>query len=114
MQKTPELEQFGAHLKELRLARGFSQEELGAVADLNTKYISDMERGLRNPSLDVVRRLAKGLQVDTAELVGDHVSQLDRNSLISHLISELSAKSDEELRAMLRISRAQRLHRNRP
>ena len=45
-----------------------SQEELGEYAKLNRGYISDIERGLRNPSLEVIERIAIALDMDLAEL----------------------------------------------
>ena len=45
-----------------------SQEELGARSDLNRGYISDIERGLRNPSLKVIDRVAKALGMELDEL----------------------------------------------
>ena len=59
---------FGKIVRKRRRALDLSQEELGDKAELNRGYISDIERGLRNPSLEVIERIAKGLQMDIAEL----------------------------------------------
>jgi len=42
---------FGKRIRELRQARGWSQETLGFESDLDRTYISGIERGLRNVSL---------------------------------------------------------------
>lgn len=56
-----------------RLALEISQEELAHEADSNRTYISDLERGTRNPSLEVVERIAKALKVSMGELLDvDH------------------------------------------
>lgn len=57
------LNRFGSNLKEIRLNKGFSQEELGSICRLDRTYISGLERGVRNPSLTCICRLSKGLGV---------------------------------------------------
>ncbi|MDY7539659.1 helix-turn-helix transcriptional regulator [Undibacterium sp. RTI2.1] len=64
----PQLQEFGLHLKKLRLARGLSQEQLGLIAELDRTYISGIERGVRNVSLANIFKIAKALDVDSAEL----------------------------------------------
>ncbi len=58
----------GVNIQRLRRAAELSQEELGARADVHQTYLSQLEGGKRNPSIDVLERLAKGLKVDIAEL----------------------------------------------
>lgn len=60
--------QFGKLVRTRRRALDLSQEELGEKSDLNRGYISDIERGLRNPSLEVIDRIARALGTDLAEL----------------------------------------------
>ena len=64
----PQLQEFGLHLKKLRLARGLSQEQLGLIAELDRTYISGIERGVRNVSLTNILRIAQALDVPPAEL----------------------------------------------
>jgi len=49
-----------------------SQEELGEKAELNRGYISDIERGVRNPSLEVIERISISLGMELGELFGLH------------------------------------------
>jgi CheY-like chemotaxis protein/DNA-binding XRE family transcriptional regulator len=58
----------GAALKRRRLDLGLSQEELANRAGLHRTYITDVERGSRNPSLDTIQKLAGALQVALSEL----------------------------------------------
>ena len=60
---------FGKHLRALREERGWSQEEFADRAGLHRTYVSAVERGVRNPTLSVLERLAKALGVSMAELV---------------------------------------------
>ncbi len=58
----------GANVRRLRLAAGLTQEELAHRADIDRTYVSDIERGIRNPSLLVLR--------DIAGVVGRHPAAL--------------------------------------
>ncbi|HKP04760.1 MAG TPA: helix-turn-helix domain-containing protein [Chthoniobacterales bacterium] len=53
----------GNAIKRERATLGISQEELAARAGLHRTYVSDVERGARNPSLESVQKLAEALEV---------------------------------------------------
>ncbi len=59
---------FGKRLKELRLARGLSQEELAFRVGVHRTYLGGIERGERNPSLRNLAAIAKGLGISLSEL----------------------------------------------
>ena len=61
---------FGKRVKALREANGWSQEELADRAGLHRTYISAVERAVRNPTLTVIDRIAKALNVAISELLG--------------------------------------------
>lgn len=67
----PTAQQFGEVLKEARLRTGLSQQELSFQASIHWTYVSQLERGLKNPTLSVVLRLAAALDTSAAELVAD-------------------------------------------
>lgn len=60
--------QFGAAIRLHRDKLGISQEELAARAGLHRTYISDVERGARNVSLESINRLADALEVPLSVL----------------------------------------------
>ncbi|EAZ9290631.1 TPA: helix-turn-helix transcriptional regulator [Salmonella enterica] len=60
--------QFGAHLKKLRLQLGLSQEAFADKCGLDRTYVSGIERGVRNPTLEVISVLAIGLGVELKDL----------------------------------------------
>lgn len=60
---------FGLRLRQLRLARGMSQEDLAHAAGLDRTYVSSCERGMRNVSLVNLHRLAAALNVLPGELL---------------------------------------------
>ena len=59
----------GSRVQRLRQARGFSQEELADRAGLHRTYVSGVERGIRNPTISVLEKMAIGLQVSLSDLV---------------------------------------------
>jgi DNA-binding XRE family transcriptional regulator len=60
---------FGAALRELRNARGLTQEDLATAAGLDRTYPSLLERGVRTPTLLVVERLARALDLPASQLI---------------------------------------------
>lgn len=61
---------FGERLRDLRQERGWSSQEYFAHhVGLDRTYISGLERGRRNPTLDVIVKLAHGLDVTPSELL---------------------------------------------
>lgn len=59
---------FGRRVRDLRQARGYSQEALAERSGLHRTYISSLERGQRNVGLDNVHALAAALDVTPAKL----------------------------------------------
>lgn len=53
----------GLNVRKYRKQRGMTQEELGLDTEMERSYVSDLERGTRNPSVRAVERLAKALGV---------------------------------------------------
>jgi transcriptional regulator with XRE-family HTH domain len=66
---TTEGEIFGAHLRELRIARGLTQGEVAKQCATSIAFISNVERGVMLPGLAVLLRLADALKCNISELV---------------------------------------------
>jgi transcriptional regulator with XRE-family HTH domain len=64
-----EAQLFGRRLRELRQSRDLTQEALAEAADLSGNYISDLELGLKVPSLTIIVRLSQALDVAAADLL---------------------------------------------
>ncbi|RZI40618.1 XRE family transcriptional regulator [Herbaspirillum sp. HC18] len=62
-------ERFARNLRQWRLARGLSQEELSARAELSQTFLSQIENGSRNVSLDKIEKLAEVLRIDVTDLL---------------------------------------------
>lgn len=61
--------QLGLNLRELRKAKGMSQEQLALDCGMKRSYVSDLERGTRNPTVRAVGRLAEALSIEPADLL---------------------------------------------
>jgi transcriptional regulator with XRE-family HTH domain len=68
----------GKNVRYWRAKRGFSQEELGFRADLHRTYVSAVERGICNPTVLIVGKLAAALSVRPATLLDDYDPNTDR------------------------------------
>ena len=62
---------FGSAVRARRNAAGISQEKLAERSGLHPTYVSMIERGVRNPTLEVASRIAKALKVGLAPLIKD-------------------------------------------
>lgn len=62
------IRKFGKRVRELRLEREWSQDDLAFELDVDRSYISGLERGTRNPTLKTIARIAKILGVTVSEL----------------------------------------------
>jgi len=60
---------FGRRVRQLRVAKGISQEAFAHEIEIDRSYYGSIERGLRNVSLDHICLIAAGLGVEPAELL---------------------------------------------
>jgi transcriptional regulator with XRE-family HTH domain len=61
----------GLNVKDVRKQRELSQEELAFECRLHRTYISGVERGVRNPTVTVVEKIAIALKVPASRLLDD-------------------------------------------
>jgi transcriptional regulator with XRE-family HTH domain len=59
---------FGSRVRQLRREREMTQEKLAEAARMDRSYLGTVETGARNPTLDIIYRLAAALDVPAAEL----------------------------------------------
>lgn len=60
---------FGVVMRKLRKARNLSQEDLAFNSNLDRTYISMLERGLRQPCLPTITRIARALNIKPSSLL---------------------------------------------
>ena len=58
----------GTRIREIRTARGYSQEDFAEACDLHRTHVSLLERGRINVTVNTVRRIARVLQITLSEL----------------------------------------------
>jgi transcriptional regulator with XRE-family HTH domain len=63
--------QLGRNVRAIRIEIGISQEELAFRAGLKRSYLSDLERGTRNPTVRALGRIADALEVPPSRLLHD-------------------------------------------
>lgn len=63
------LKNFGQHLRSVRTRKGLSQEKLSEQAGLHRTYLSSLERGVRNPTLITLVKIAKAFKITLSELL---------------------------------------------
>jgi transcriptional regulator with XRE-family HTH domain len=111
---------FGLAVRNRRTKAGISQEKLAESASLHPTYVGMVERGVRNPTLDVAARLAKALKVDLTKLITEaqaprvgkiakRINMASRPGAIHRQIIELLRKHPEgltsgQIRAKLNIA----------
>jgi len=84
MKEKPLLKSFGMRVKYIRKEAKISQEKLAEATQLHPTYISMIESGKTNPTLEIIVKLSKALNVE-----------------ISDLLSNLSAGTNPEIEAKL-------------
>ncbi len=62
---------FGDRVRSLRRSQELTQEDLAERAQVHRSYLAAVETGYRNPTLDVITKIASGLNVPTARLFQD-------------------------------------------
>lgn len=61
--------QLGNAIRRYRLKAKLTQEKLAELADLNEKYIGDVERGQENIGFDALMRVSKALRISISKLL---------------------------------------------
>lgn len=74
---------FGRNVAKFRNEHGLSQDKLAEGANLDRTYLSGIERGVRNPGIKVVLKLARVLNVSIDRQCGDMDRELPERSMIS-------------------------------
>ena len=65
------LKTFGRSIRSFRKQRGMSQEKVAEIAKLSRNYVSDIERGVRNPSLLALIGISRALRLPLRDLLSE-------------------------------------------
>jgi transcriptional regulator with XRE-family HTH domain len=66
-------EKFGKKVNQLRIQKGFSIEHLANISNVDRNYISDIEKGKRNVSIEITEKIISALNTDFAEFFNDEI-----------------------------------------
>lgn len=98
---------FGNHIKELRLRIGISQSELARRIGYSHEFISQVERGIKTPSVKALQKIAAGLGVPVSSLMDSGQpppeSEEKLRSEVQRLIGRLPAEKLRVIRDLLTV-----------
>ena len=101
------LKQFGQTIQRLRKYQNLTQEQLGELCDRHPVYISELERGVKSPSLDSILRLSEALKVTSGDLMNlAFQPENDKQSYKREITVLLEQQNSEDLRRIIRIIKA--------
>ena len=97
---------FGARLKSIRETRRLTQEQLAERVDMNPVYLSNIERGKENPTLNILIRISIALYAELSDLFefNHEASSKVLRDMLKKLTSEIDDK--DKLKIALRVVRA--------
>ena len=97
---------FGARIRSLRKQQGLTQQELGTRSQVGYKFIGGIERATENPTLEVIAKIAQGLEVELWELFQFEHETDDPDTLVAR-IDELIVEAEvADLQRTLKLLRA--------
>jgi len=104
MDMTNARKELGKRIREIRKIKGFTQEELGEMANLSYKFIGELERGKVNVSLDSLVRISQALEIDIGDLFRKGEGPVLRLTLKEKTpLSRLSSKDIQQIKTALRL-----------
>lgn len=96
----------GLRIRELRNERHMSQEELAFKAGISAAHLGQIERALKNPTIDTVAKIAAAMGVPITTLFTEEQAKADMGSpVISKINAHLMDMTEDQQRDFLRIIR---------
>lgn len=92
----------GIRIAEIRKQKGLTQEALAGIMEVSPKYLSSIERGKENPTLNMLINLADSLEVDLGQIF-TFVQIEDPKRRKALLESLLKNADDEQLKLALKL-----------
>jgi transcriptional regulator with XRE-family HTH domain len=90
----------GDRIRQLRKEQGLSQEKLGDKSDLHYTHIGSIERGEKNWSIDTLIKVAKGLNIEVADLFNFPIPPTQAKKIKKSLAEEINASSPETIKIL--------------
>lgn len=97
----------GKRIREIRKNQAISQEQLAERAGISAQYVSNIERGKENPTLDLLLRLADALKVSLGQMCDfETVEDMNRRKMRSSIGAILKKADPDRLRLALKLLRS--------
>ncbi len=95
------LQQVGNRVRGLRASRGMSRKILAHDSSVSERYLANLEQGKGNISINLLRKVARALRTELAELLPSGIKQTPEQSLINEFVSRLSREEQQSALQML-------------
>ena len=95
----------GRRIRSLRNIKGWTQQELGDRADINYKFLGEIERGQQNPSFNILVKIATAMEIKLPELFQFEHEILDRKEIETRIKHILKTIPDDVMRQILLLLR---------
>lgn len=86
---------FGNKLKEARMKKGYTQQQLSRAADINEMYLSELERGVKMPSMNVFIKLIDALEISADYILRD-VTPAGKDFVYDELTQKLEGLTPQQ------------------
>ncbi len=91
-------ELLGKKIQQIRKSRGFTQEKLAEIIEMDSGYICKMETGRHTPSIETLEKLAHALHVELSEFLNfDTLVEADYKTKLIELIEVLPKDRQRQL-----------------
>ncbi len=101
------LELFSKTIRELRKNLNLTQEQLGELCDRHPVFISQLERGIKKPTLESILKLCKALKVTPGDLMNlAFSSDSDKQTIKKKIMMLIDQQNTNDLKRLLRIIKA--------
>lgn len=106
--------ELGLRIRQLRTEKHMSQEELSFKAGISPAHLGQIERALKNPTIDTIAKIAAALDIPMETLFTlDSVSAPSQSATMGKINAQLLSMSEEEQKDILRIIRIFRGHQRK-
>lgn len=95
----------GNRIKEERQRARLTQEKLAELVGCNESYIGQIERGAKNPSLEIIVNISNALNVTVDYLLADNVKVDQINGLLDEIVAVVRDRDPEDIRFLITVNR---------
>lgn len=101
------LELFSKTIRELRKNLNLTQEQLGELSERHPVFISQLERGIKAPTLESILKLCKALKITPGDLMNiAFLPDTDNQAIKKQIMMLINQQSTNDLKRLLRIIKA--------